>query len=75
MNDMGVLSTPSKPRSKKTGLSGTSTKRISSRSPEQENAFELPDVALKAMDRAMKMPIATTIYDDLGWNDDDDDGI
>lgn len=71
--DAYVLSTPSKPRSKQTGMS-TNTLAMSyiDSSSKQGNIFELPDVAVKAMDRAMTMPIASTIYDTLGWNDDDD---
>lgn len=75
VNYAHVLSTPSKPRSNKTSLSITvSTRRLSGHR-EQANTFELPDVALRAMDRAMKMPITSTIYDTLGWNDDDDDVV
>lgn len=74
MDDAGVFATPSKSRLK-SSLTQTLMKRSSGHSYEQENTFELPDVALKAMDRAMKMPIASTIYDSLGWNDDDEDVV
>lgn len=38
----------------------------------QENSFQLSDLAVRTMDRAMNMPIADSIYDELGWNEDDE---
>lgn len=71
-----IFATPSKPRSKDAiWPTNTSMKSLMETSSKQGKPFKLPDVAVKAMDRAMTMPmpIASTIYDDLGWNDDDDD--
>lgn len=66
-----ILSTPSKSRL------GKSTKLLTGNLVVDDGGkrgdFEVPDVALKTMDRAMIMTVPSTIYDELGWNDDFDE--
>ncbi|KAK5090148.1 hypothetical protein LTR05_000318 [Lithohypha guttulata] len=50
----------------------TPKKQVKTPSASKENGFHLPDLAFKTMDRAMKMPVGDSIYDELGWNDDDE---
>lgn len=66
-----VLATPSKSRTINMVFS-TPTKRVSSGSAGKENMFQLPTEAIKTMNRAMNMPVEDSIYDMLGWNDNDE---
>ena len=72
-----VLSTPTKTRSIDTILRTPTKKSSYSSSGKENRKFELSDMAFRTMDRAMNMPVAdsaNSIYDKLGWNEDDDYG-
>lgn len=70
-NDTEVLATPSKARTIDLRFS-TPTKTIKSSSAGKENMFQLPTQAIKTMDRVMHMPVEDSIYDVLGWNDEEE---
>lgn len=70
-----ILATPSKPKPKPKDLSEVFTtpmKMPKSSADDKENEFRVTEMACKTMDRAMAMPVADTIYDTLGWNNDYD---
>ena len=68
-----VFATPAKPQQKDLSeVFTTPLKRPKICSQEKENEFQVTEVAVRTMGRAMAMPVADTIYDTLGWNDDYD---
>ncbi|KAK5313283.1 hypothetical protein LTR70_007692 [Exophiala xenobiotica] len=66
-----IFATPSKGKQKDLSEVFTTPVKVPKNSSyEKENGFPVTEVAFKTMDRAMAMPVADTIYDTLGWNND-----